>query len=59
MLQIVILIITTVMQNETYSIGFGVYKSKGMKVRMSPIYSASLGLKTGCYGYFMLLDIYC
>ena len=38
-------------------IGFGTYDSEGIKLGISVNYSATLGLKTGCHGYFMLLDI--
>ena len=34
---------------------FGAYDSEGMKLAISPLYSGTLGLKTGCHGYFMLL----
>ena len=38
-------------------LGFGSYDREGIKLGISPNYSATLGLKTGCHGYFMLLDI--
>ena len=39
------------------SIGFGAYNNEGMKLGISPMYSATMGLKTGCHGYFVLIDI--
>ena len=40
-----------------YLIGYCTYHNPGIKLGISPNYSATLGLKTGCHGYFMLLDI--
>ena len=55
--QKIIVIIIAVVQHMRYLIGFGTYNSEGIKVHISPNYSTTLGLKTGCHGYFMLLDI--
>ena len=42
---------------EIFNMIFGDYNSGDMKLGISPIYSATLGLNTGCHGFFILLDI--